>query len=97
MHCTSLRRLNLLDGISCSLFTSSPVNAQKFQRSVNVGQVGINIPLLGMPAFFLSKSILIALTPTAPSGPVLRTATKDSFHGGEPLCLSSALVQTLTA
>lgn len=35
------------DGNSCTIFTSSGQNAQIFQRRVNVGQVGVNIPLLG--------------------------------------------------
>ncbi|KAI1775629.1 methylmalonate-semialdehyde dehydrogenase [Hypoxylon cercidicola] len=52
-------------GNGCTLFTSSPVNAQVFQRLVNVGQVGINVPIL------------------APSGPVMRTANKDSFLGDQ--------------
>ncbi|KAI9731651.1 MAG: hypothetical protein M1818_007781 [Claussenomyces sp. TS43310] len=31
-------------GNSCSIFTSSPVTAQKFQLDVNVGQVYVNVP-----------------------------------------------------
>ncbi|KAJ2983879.1 hypothetical protein NQ176_g365 [Zarea fungicola] len=50
-------------GNGCTLFTSSPRNAQVFQRSVNVGQIGINVPVI------------------APSGPLQRTANKDSFLG----------------
>ncbi|KAL1887394.1 hypothetical protein Cpir12675_006559 [Ceratocystis pirilliformis] len=33
-------------GNGCTLFTSSPVTAQIFQRQVNVGQIGINVPIL---------------------------------------------------
>ncbi|KAJ9293535.1 hypothetical protein DTO271G3_7800 [Paecilomyces variotii] len=33
-------------GNGCSIFTTNPVNAQHFQRHVNVGQIGINIPVL---------------------------------------------------
>ncbi|EAW15318.1 methylmalonate-semialdehyde dehydrogenase [Aspergillus clavatus NRRL 1] len=40
--------LTILVGNGCSLFTSSGQRATTFQRGVNVGQVGINVPLLGM-------------------------------------------------
>ncbi|CAM1505931.1 Fc.00g115680.m01.CDS01 [Cosmosporella sp. VM-42] len=33
-------------GNGCTLFTGSPATAQLFQRSVNVGQIGINVPNL---------------------------------------------------
>ncbi|KAF4126092.1 malonate-semialdehyde dehydrogenase (acetylating) / methylmalonate-semialdehyde dehydrogenase, partial [Geosmithia morbida] len=33
-------------GNGCTLFTKNPATAQIFQRSVNVGQVGINVPIL---------------------------------------------------
>ncbi|KAF7559198.1 hypothetical protein G7046_g4967 [Stylonectria norvegica] len=33
-------------GNGCTLFTGSPITAQLFQRTVNVGQIGINIPIL---------------------------------------------------
>lgn len=33
-------------GNGCTLFTTNPSSAQNFQRKVNVGQVGINIPVL---------------------------------------------------
>ncbi|KAH7363447.1 methylmalonate-semialdehyde dehydrogenase [Plectosphaerella cucumerina] len=33
-------------GNGCTLFTSSPTQAQLFQKAVNVGQVGINVPVL---------------------------------------------------
>ncbi|KAJ9211058.1 hypothetical protein DTO166G4_7349 [Paecilomyces variotii] len=32
-------------GNGCSIFTTNPVNAQHFQRHVNVGQIGINVPV----------------------------------------------------
>lgn len=35
------------DGNGCSLFTTSGKHAKTFQRGVNVGQIGINIPLIG--------------------------------------------------
>lgn len=35
------------DGNGCTIFTNSPASAQVFQRSVNVGQVGVNVPILG--------------------------------------------------
>ncbi|OAG38460.1 methylmalonate-semialdehyde dehydrogenase (acylating) [Fonsecaea monophora] len=50
-------------GNGCSLFTTDPVHAQTFQRKINIGQIGINVPVL------------------AASGPVARTANKDSFLG----------------
>ncbi|KIW23095.1 methylmalonate-semialdehyde dehydrogenase (acylating) [Cladophialophora immunda] len=50
-------------GNGCSLFTTDPVQAQTFQRKINIGQIGINVPVL------------------AASGPVARTANKDSFLG----------------
>ncbi|KKA29791.1 hypothetical protein TD95_003505 [Thielaviopsis punctulata] len=37
---------NRSDGNGCTIFTSSPATAQKFQRSVNVGQIGVNVPIL---------------------------------------------------
>ncbi|KAF5641677.1 methylmalonate-semialdehyde dehydrogenase (acylating) [Fusarium sp. NRRL 25303] len=33
-------------GNGCTIFTSDPTQAQTFQREVNVGHVGINVPLL---------------------------------------------------
>ncbi|KAJ1329698.1 malonate-semialdehyde dehydrogenase-like protein [Microdochium nivale] len=33
-------------GIGCTLFTASPTTAQTFQRAVNVGQIGVNVPVL---------------------------------------------------
>lgn len=33
-------------GNGCTLFTTSPIHAQAFQLQVNVGQVGINVPVL---------------------------------------------------
>ncbi|KAH7033482.1 Aldehyde/histidinol dehydrogenase [Microdochium trichocladiopsis] len=33
-------------GIGCTIFTGSPTTAQTFQRSVNVGQIGVNVPVL---------------------------------------------------
>lgn len=33
-------------GNGCTLFTNSPATAQLFQRSVNVGQIGINVPIV---------------------------------------------------
>ncbi|GAB7349921.1 hypothetical protein MBLNU459_g0624t1 [Dothideomycetes sp. NU459] len=33
-------------GNGCSVFTTNPVNAQTFQRGVNIGQIGINVPHL---------------------------------------------------
>lgn len=33
-------------GNSCMLFTNSPRSAQTFQEEVNVGQIGINVPLI---------------------------------------------------
>ncbi|KAH7240393.1 methylmalonate-semialdehyde dehydrogenase [Fusarium solani] len=33
-------------GNGCTIFTNSPASAQVFQRSVNVGQVGVNVPIL---------------------------------------------------
>ncbi|KAH8668837.1 methylmalonate-semialdehyde dehydrogenase [Xylariales sp. PMI_506] len=50
-------------GNGCTLFTNSPIHARNFQHMVNIGQIGINVPVI------------------APSGPVLRTANKDSFMG----------------
>lgn len=38
----------ILDGNGCSIFTTSGKHAKTFQRQVNVGQIGINIPLIGM-------------------------------------------------
>ena len=35
-------------GNGCSIFTSSGKHASTFQRKVNVGQIGVNIPLIGM-------------------------------------------------
>ncbi|KAJ5594949.1 uncharacterized protein N7459_001157 [Penicillium hispanicum] len=35
-------------GNGCSIFTNSGKHAKTFQRRVNVGQIGINIPLIGM-------------------------------------------------
>lgn len=35
------------DGNGCTLFTTNPVSAQAFHRGVNVGQIGINVPILG--------------------------------------------------
>ncbi|KAL1850105.1 hypothetical protein Plec18170_007203 [Paecilomyces lecythidis] len=32
-------------GNGCSIFTTNPTNAQHFQRHVNVGQIGINVPV----------------------------------------------------
>lgn len=39
--------LTFADGNGCSLFTTSGKHAKTFQRAVNVGQIGINIPLIG--------------------------------------------------
>ncbi|OAL55161.1 methylmalonate-semialdehyde dehydrogenase [Pyrenochaeta sp. DS3sAY3a] len=33
-------------GNGCTLFTMSPTHAQTFQRRINVGQIGINVPVL---------------------------------------------------
>ncbi|EXJ89318.1 methylmalonate-semialdehyde dehydrogenase (acylating) [Capronia epimyces CBS 606.96] len=33
-------------GNGCSLFTTDPVKAQLFQRKINIGQIGINVPVL---------------------------------------------------
>ncbi|EFX04453.1 methylmalonate-semialdehyde dehydrogenase [Grosmannia clavigera kw1407] len=33
-------------GNGCTLFTNSPSTAQLFQRTVNVGQIGINVPIV---------------------------------------------------
>ncbi|EXJ90480.1 methylmalonate-semialdehyde dehydrogenase (acylating) [Capronia coronata CBS 617.96] len=33
-------------GNGCTLFTASPVSARAFQQSVNIGQIGINVPVL---------------------------------------------------
>lgn len=79
---TILTSLTMLDGNGCTLFTSSPRNAQVFQRSVNVGQIGINVPVIGMKTSSI-LNINLRLTETAPSGPLQRTANKDSFLGGE--------------
>ncbi|KAL2001970.1 hypothetical protein VTN02DRAFT_922 [Thermoascus thermophilus] len=32
-------------GNGCSIFTTNPASAQRFQRQVNVGQIGINVPV----------------------------------------------------
>ncbi|KAL2222478.1 methylmalonate-semialdehyde dehydrogenase [Thermoascus aurantiacus ATCC 26904] len=34
-------------GNGCSIFTTNPATAQRFQRDVNIGQIGINVPVFG--------------------------------------------------
>ncbi|KAF5574414.1 methylmalonate-semialdehyde dehydrogenase (acylating) [Fusarium pseudocircinatum] len=34
-------------GNGCALFTSCPATANTFQRQVNIGQIGINVPVMG--------------------------------------------------
>lgn len=36
-----------IDGNGCTIFTQSPHLAQKFERKVNIGQIGVNVPVLG--------------------------------------------------
>ena len=38
---------NKPDGNGCSIFTSCPATAKTFQDQVDVGQVGINVPVMG--------------------------------------------------
>lgn len=71
----------MIDGNGCSIFTTSGKHAKTFQRQVNVGQIGINIPLIGISfSPKLCNSLLIFL---APYGTAVRTSNKDSFMGGE--------------
>ena len=35
------------DGNGCAVFTSSPTTAKTFESQVDVGQIGINVPVLG--------------------------------------------------
>ncbi|KAH8593390.1 Aldehyde/histidinol dehydrogenase [Bisporella sp. PMI_857] len=36
-------------GNGCTIFTQNPVTAEKFQRKINVGQIGVNVPVLASP------------------------------------------------
>lgn len=47
--------LTFVDGNGCSLFTTSGKHAKTFQRAVNVGQIGINIPLIGKTEHMTSR------------------------------------------
>ncbi|OJJ08754.1 hypothetical protein ASPVEDRAFT_47930 [Aspergillus versicolor CBS 583.65] len=68
-------------GHSCTIFTSSGKNAHAFQRRVNIGQVGVNIPLVGEYDNHGPQGHgLIFL---APYGTAVRTSNKASFLGGE--------------
>lgn len=47
--------LTFLDGNGCTLFTSSPGSANTFSKGVNVGQIGINVPVMGKACFIMSE------------------------------------------
>lgn len=70
------------DGNGCSIFTSSAKKAQIFQREVNVGRIGINVPLIGMPKMDHAMYGKSANSDTATSGQVSNSSNKDSFLGG---------------
>ena len=67
-------------GNGCSIFTSSGKHASTFQRKVNVGQIGVNIPLIGKLQNIIIVRVLIMI---APYGTAVRTSNKDSFLGGK--------------
>lgn len=71
--------LRISDGNGCTLFTTSGKHAKTFQRGVNVGQIGVNVPLIGELLVCFGSS----LTPLAPYGSAVRTSNKDSFLGGK--------------
>ncbi|BDD63536.1 hypothetical protein MAP00_008414 [Monascus purpureus] len=43
-------------GNGCSIFTSSPQNVAAFQSRVNVGQIGVNIPIVAPSGMFVRTS-----------------------------------------
>lgn len=47
--------LTFPDGNGCTLFTSSPGSANTFSKGVNVGQIGINVPVMGKTYFIMSE------------------------------------------
>lgn len=49
----SVHTHRMSDGNACSIFTTSGKHANTFQRRVNVGQIGVNIPLIGKFSFRL--------------------------------------------
>jgi hypothetical protein len=56
--------LTFADGNGCSLFTTSGKHAKTFQRAVNVGQIGINIPLIGKTEHMILREIFTELYST---------------------------------
>lgn len=59
----SLISLLTIDGNGCTIFTQSPRTAKVFEHKVKVGQIGVNVLVLGMLYHMNTNVILLKRTP----------------------------------